>query len=711
MEASLTVLAVDDNRDNLMVLRALMKDYLPSARVLTALSGAEGLALARSEDPDVALLDISMPGMDGFDVCQKLKSDEQLSNIPVVFLTAVRTDSSARIRALELGAEGFLARPMDEYALIAQVRAMAKLKAANRRQRREKVALAELVEARTHEVQAQRDQLQGLLLSVPSAIARFDEQGCVVMANPGTGEIFGEDARLLIGRSADDLLHCPACVTPPGVQPPRSRAGLCSAIHEAIAGRSVRDREIEDELAPGTGPRQLLCNAEPITVNGKPGAVLVLRDISELRRVQREQAQLQAKLAQTDRLMNMGLLAASVAHEVNNPLSFVLSNLETLSEDLPKMAACLRKTQEALVHAVGAAGVARTLANELEAFGPTFTDDAVARLQEALVGTQRIRRIIRGLSTFSHAEGTAPEPVDVLVSLEHALTVSMNEIRHRARVVKELGPVPPVLAFEGKLAQVLLNLLVNAAHAIEDGKPDQNEIRVRTREERGAVFIEIADTGKGIAPEHRKQVFEPFFTTKGVGLGSGLGLWISRNIVVELGGELDFESEVGKGTRFFVKLPAMQATAKAPSASAAAGSDAVMKPSVRGRVLVIDDEPGVRTLLARILGVTHEVITASSGAEAKKLLAQPARFDAVVCDLMMPEVSGMEVHAWLQERDPSLASRLVFVTGGVFTRSAADYLEKVPNPRVEKPFEAAALRAVVGEMVNRALSEAPATKA
>ena len=703
MEPRLKVLAVDDNHDNLTVLRALMKDFLPDAGVLTAQSGAEGLALARREDPDVALLDISMPGMDGFDVCQKLKSDDVLCTIPVVFLTAVRTDPGARIRALELGAEGFLARPMDEYALIAQVRAMSKLKAANLRQRREKEALAHLVAERTRELQAQRDELQALLFAVPTAIVTFDEQARVVVANPGAGVLFGADARSLVGCLTDDVVRCPSCaVTRPGAPPHRSREGLCSAIHEAIAGRSVCDREIETELVPGTGPRQLLCNAEPLTVDGRPGAVLVLRDISELRRVQREQGQLQAKLAQSDRLMNMGLLAASVAHEINNPLSFVLCNIETLSEDLPKMAACLRRAHEALEHAVGPAGVPAALADELMRFGPAVTDDATARLAEALVGTQRIRRITRGLSTFSRAEGTAPEPVDVHVSLEHALTLSMNEIKHRAKVVKELGPVPPVLASEGKLAQVLLNLLVNAAHAIEEGKPEHNEIRVRTSEERGTICIEVIDTGKGIAPEYRAQVFEPFFTTKGVGLGSGLGLWISRNIVMELGGELDFDSEVGRGTRFFVKLPAMQASETARSPGAVAVANAMTGPSVRGRVLVVDDEPGVRALLARVLGLGHEIVTAASGAEAQAFLTEPGRFDAVVCDLMMPELSGMDAHAWLQERDPSLAARFVFVTGGVFTRSAADYLEKVANPRVEKPFEPAALRALVGELVRGA---------
>ncbi len=705
MESRVKVLAVDDNHDNLTVLRALMKDYLPDAKVLTAQSGAEGLALARTEDPDVALLDISMPGMDGFDVCHELKADAALSAIPVVFVTAVRTDPGARIRALELGAEGFLARPMDEFALIAQVRAMTRLKAANVRQRREKEALADLVAARTRELQEQRDQLQRLLAAVPTAIITFDEQKRVVEANPGAGALFGGDARMLVGRDADDVLRCTSC-TPGshGANGPRSHEGLCSAIHDAIAGRSVRDREIETELEPGGGARQLLCNAEPLTVRGGPGAVLVLRDITELRRVQREQGQLQAKLAQSDRLMNMGMLAASVAHEINNPLSFVLFNVETLADDLPKMASSLRKCHAALENAVGAAGMARMLGEESRELGPSFVDDAVARLKEAQVGTERIRRITRGLSTFSRGDGEAPVSVDVHVSLEHALTLAMNEIKHRAKVVKDLRPVSPVLASEGKLAQVLLNLLVNAAHAIEEGGPETNEIRVRTSEDRGSVVVEVEDTGKGIAPEYRRQVFEPFFTTKGVGLGSGLGLWICRNIITELEGELDFESTPGKGTRFFIRLPALRAM-KASLAAAPAQGGAPAVTVARGRVLVVDDEPGVRSLLARILAPEHDVVMAGSGVDARRLLADSGPFDAVVCDLMMPEVSGMDVHAWLRERDPALAARFVFITGGVFTTGAASYLEQVDNPRLEKPFNRTTLREVVGALVRRSRAE------
>lgn len=149
----LTILAVDDNPDNLTVLEAILQDALPGARLVTAQSGDEGIALARTEDPDVILLDIVMPGMDGYAVCRKLKEEPRLRSIPVVFLTAARTDRESRLRALEAGAEAFLSKPTDEVELTAQIRAMAKIKAADRARQRENERLAELVEDRTRRLE------------------------------------------------------------------------------------------------------------------------------------------------------------------------------------------------------------------------------------------------------------------------------------------------------------------------------------------------------------------------------------------------------------------------------------------------------------------------------------------------------------------------------------------------------------------------------
>jgi PAS domain S-box-containing protein len=396
-----------------------------------------------------------------------------------------------------------------------------------------------------------------------------------------------------------------------------------------------------------------------------------VRDVSELKR-------LQAQLAQTDRLATMGTLAAGVAHEINNPLTYILYNLESLAEELPLLA---------------------------QGSEPGKFDDTLGQLNEALDGVRRISNIARSLGTLSRIEHADATPVDVNECVERAITTAFSEIRFRARLVRELGRVPAVLASEGKLAQIFLNLLINAAHSIDEGNMERNEIRVRTSIDHGQVLVEIGDTGRGIAPADSDRVYESFFTTKEAGSGSGLGLTICKGIVAEFGGEIGFTSEIGVGTQFSVRLPAVPAGWVTESVAAPA---APVPDALRGHILIVDDEPSVLAAMARILGRQHAVVTASSATEAQELIQNGGQFDAVFCDLMMPERSGMEFHAWLVERQPALAERLVFVTGGAFTPGSAEYLAGTRNRRLEKPFNVKAMQSAANELVRDAQAGAPA---
>jgi len=285
-------------------------------------------------------------------------------------------------------------------------------------------------------------------------------------------------------------------------------------------------------------------------------------------------------------------------------------------------------------------------------------------------------------------------------AIEHAANMAQNEIKFRAKLVKDLGRVPAVLASEGKLSQVFLNLLVNAAHAIDEDDVENNFVKLRTWTEASDVFAEVSDTGRGIPPENLERVFEPFFTTQGV--GSGLGLAICRSLVNEFGGDIRVESEVGKGTRFVIRLPVM---AEAPEQRRdRAVPETPRRPAVRGRILVVDDEEGICRAMQRLLGREHEVVTAASGAEGRALLEQDQAFDLILCDLMMPEMSGMALHAWLAARDPTRAQQMVFLTGGAFTPKAADYLASVANRRIEKPFDPVDLERLVSELIAEARS-------
>ena len=224
---------------------------------------------------------------------------------------------------------------------------------------------------------------------------------------------------------------------------------------------------------------------------------------------------------------------------------------------------------------------------------------------------------------------------------------------------------------------------------------------MRTWAAGGDVFAEVSDTGTGIAPENLERIFEPFFTTKKAGKGSGLGLAICKTLIGEFGGDLRVESELGKGTRFVVRLPVRDGEPDdledpSPAAQAPRG------PSVRGRVLVVDDEASIRAVVSRLLRADHEVVTAASGREAQALLSKDGGFDLILCDLMMPELSGMELHAWLATHDPALAKKMVFVSGGAFTPRASEYLARLENLQLAKPFDQDKLRQLAGELVAKA---------
>jgi CheY-like chemotaxis protein len=275
--------------------------------------------------------------------------------------------------------------------------------------------------------------------------------------------------------------------------------------------------------------------------------------------------------------------------------------------------------------------------------------------------------------------------------------LAWNEIRHRAQLVKDYGSVPPVYGNDTELAQVFLNLVVNAAQSIPAGRANANEIRISTRSVNdGKVAIEIRDTGVGIPGAALPHVFDPFFTTKPAGVGTGLGLSICRRIVDELGGRISVESTPGQGTAFCVVLAAC--------AAEAAGTGAVEKVEQpvsphRGSVLVLDDEPAVANVVRHILSAHHDVTVFTTASEALEALRRGVRFDVIVCDMMMPEMTGADFYDALCAFAPADAERVLFVTGGAFTDAAREFLERVPNEHIEKPFTADQLRTSVDRRV------------
>jgi signal transduction histidine kinase len=385
--------------------------------------------------------------------------------------------------------------------------------------------------------------------------------------------------------------------------------------------------------------------------------------------------ELQARLAQTDRLTSMGTLAAGVAHEINNPLAYVLLNLGYVSEELTKL----------LVADVDAR-----------------VRDIFLALDHARNGAERIRDIVRSLKTFSRSESETSIALDVRHVLDAAVDMVEAEIRHRASLIKEYAVVPTVMANEARLGQVFLNLLLNAVQALPEDRAASNEIRLTVKGELGRVVVEVGDNGMGIPANVQGRIFEPFFSTKPIGVGTGLGLAICHGVVTSLGGTLTFESEVGKGTVFRVEVPSEAAAATAPGAARKGSSRPPRLPTdvprlQSGRILVVDDEPIVCSSLVRLLSKEGSVTAVTSAVQALSSIHAGERYDLILCDLMLPEMDGQSLYEQLVEIDPSHAERMVFATGGVFTDRARDFLERVPNPRLLKPFDIKALLQLVRE--------------
>ncbi len=481
------------------------------------------------------------------------------------------------------------------------------------------------------------------------AMAILDDRGQLLEHNRAFREMLGYSEQELAGRSIASLLHPDDA--------PRARQDF----QQALAGDTdlvVGERRYLRK--DGSVVQGILRSTIIRDDAGKfLYSVGLIEDVTEKRAVE-------AQLVFADRMASMGTLAAGVAHEINNPLSFILSNLNYVADELSRL--------------------------------ERVPEDVLRAVEDTREGAVRVREIVRDLKTFSRADDRAvEEPVDLRQVLHSAINLTQNEIRHRARLALDLADVPRVRGSAHRLGQVFVNLLINAAHAITDPVPDRNEIRVRCATgPDGRARIEVTDTGRGIAPENLARIFEPFFTTKPVGIGTGLGLSICHGIVTRLGGAIEVESQLGVGSTFRVSFP--PAIADAPQPGRRSPSAATVESS-RARVLVVDDEPMVASAVARSLMSEHHVTTVSSARAALELVRRGDRVDVLVCDLMMPEMTGMDLHAELARTAPQLRDRMIFLTGGAFTPVAEKFLLEVPNPRLEKPFEAATLRGVVQRMV------------
>lgn len=390
------------------------------------------------------------------------------------------------------------------------------------------------------------------------------------------------------------------------------------------------------------------------------------RAVLVIARERLKDAQGAGPLPRHDGPSELGTLTAGVAHEINNPLAYVLLNLQYLEKELPRIGSFSARMGQLL-----------------------------DRLADARRGSERVASIVRDLHTFSQHTENETLLVDVTEVVRNCIKAARLQGPPGLRFVEELPPLPPVRGEAGRLEQVFTNLIFNAVQALPQPLSERHQIAVSgavtTTATGNHVIIEVTDTGGGIAPENLERVFDPFFTTKPAGIGTGLGLPICHSIVSRLGGTIHVRSVLGEGSTFRVSLPITAAPAGKNRISTVVPSS---QPARRLRILVVDDELAVANMLSRMLSREHEVVVTTSAASAlARMVEEP--FDLVLCDLLMPQMSGMDLYEALLRQGTGMETRLVFMTGGAFTPRASQFLARVGNYRLEKPFVLEAVRRLV----------------
>ncbi|MBS2018919.1 MAG: response regulator [Deltaproteobacteria bacterium] len=550
-------------------------------------------------------------------------------DVPVVFLTA-HSDEATLARARETRPHGYLVKPFKERELRTAI----------------EVAIGR------HELETQLARRERwfstTLESIGDAVIATDAEEKISLMNGVAERLTGWSREAAIGRPFTEVFslvdHRGRPLADPLSRAIRKRAlvGVPSDARLKTPSGEI-GIEVDDSAAPIVDERgQIL------------GGVVVFRDVTDRRR-------LETRLAQSERLVSIGTLTAGVAHEINNPLAAIIANLD----------------------------YAESVSS---AFGPDVAGELGEALRDAREAAERIRRIVLDLRRFARAEDKPATTIELPIVIDAAVRLTERMFRLGPPVAVHYGPTPFVEADEGRLTQVFVNLLANAAHAVAavPGGPGFVTVSTRTDAE-GRAVIAVSDTGTGIDPEVIGRIFDPFFTTKQVGEGTGLGLSISHGVVTALGGSITVQSEPGKGSTFEVVLP--PASGKLTTI--------YPPPSVRTsrslRILVIDDEEPILRSLERLLR-DHSVACVTKASDALERVTRGDAFDVILCDIFMPTMNGLDFYRVVNERDPALAKRIVFMTGGAISRQIDEEIGELANRRVEKPFAKAAVMSVVEEV-------------
>ena len=562
MQSSKTVLIIDDSPSICKFVCAAIEPL--GYKVLTAAGGKEALTiLVRAKNRiDIVISDVMMPVIGGVELIGIIH--QQDPDMPVILMTAF-SDISIVITAIKKRAFDLILKPID--ALLLQQAVEKAMKHRNllsleknylktlKETVKDKTSelqnrMVELEEARTTQI-AEHEKLKKLFRQVQEIkleweriidcigdmVLQVDENGKIRRCNKALRLFTDKPFLSILGTNWRELF--------------RDHSLIVSS--ETITSGS--------ELYHAPSGSWFIFTSYPFTYGDETanhGTIITLHDTTELKKTvdalenaYKELQTTQAQILHQEKMASIGQLAAGVAHEINNPIGYVSSNLNTLSKYLERLSGFITSQTEIVARATSP-DVQKELADLRQAFKVDhILRDIRPILSETLDGTNRVGKIVQDLTTFSRVDKSDSCLADITESLESAINIVWNELKYKVTIHREYGTIPPIKCYPQQLNQVFINLLVNAGHAIEW----KGHLTVCTRADDCFIFISITDDGSGIAPEHLTRIFEPFYTTKEVGKGTGLGLSITYDIIKKHQGDISVESIVGKGTTFTVRLP------------------------------------------------------------------------------------------------------------------------------------------------------------